>query len=148
MPSTHLSLHYHLVFSTKNREPWLTKGVSDELHPYLGGCLRSLNAFPTEVGGVEDHVHVLFGLPATVALADLVMDLKRHSSLWLKKEQSLESFAWQEGYGAFTVSASAVERVRSYIRNQEEHHRTTTFQEEYLLFLEKAGVEYKPEYLW
>ena len=148
MPSTHLSLHSHLIFSTKNREPWLTPEIRHDLHPYLGGSLRTLQAFPTEIGGVADHVHLLFALPATIALADLVKDLKRHSSSWLKKEFSLPTFAWQEGYGAFTVSPSAREEVRDYILRQEEHHRTTTFQEEYLAFLEKTRIEYKPEHLW
>jgi len=148
MGSTHLSLHYHLVWSTKNREQWLAPESRNRVHEYLGGVIRGLGGRPHAVGGVGDHVHVFAGLRATHCLANVMRELKSESSAWIKKEMSLHGFAWQEGYGAFTVSASSMERVRSYVLNQERHHRITTFQEEYLGMLRQGLVEYDDRYLW
>jgi putative transposase len=148
MSSTHLSLHYHLVFSTKDHAPLMAKEWRPRLHAYMGGILRNINAVPEMIGGVEDHVHLLAGLPATECLSDVMRDLKSNSSRWVREEMKVAHFAWQEGYGAFTVSASQREAVRHYIEGQEEHHRTRTFKEEYLDFLEKSGVKYDPRYLW
>ena len=148
MPSTHLSLHYHLVFSTKNREPWLAPAHRARVHEYLGGVVRGLNGVAHAVGGTADHVHVFAGLRATHCLADLMRELKSESSAWIHKEMGLAGFAWQEGYGGFTVSASSLEQVRAYVLHQEVHHRVTTFQEEYVAMLQRGLVEYDEHYLW
>jgi len=149
MPSTHLSLHYHIIFSTKNRVPAIAAGWRDRLHAYLGGVVRNLEGgTPEAIGGVADHVHLLIGLRASAKLADVVRDVKAVSSRWVHEEIGNRKFAWQEGYGAFTVSASQREQVRDYIARQEDHHHKRTFQEEYLDLLKRSGVEYDERYLW
>ena len=147
MPSTYLSLHYHIVFGTKDRVPFINPEWRDRLHEYLGGTVRGLGGFPEGVGGVADHVHLLVGLKATHCLADFMRELKKASSVWVHDEIRLDSFAWQEGYAAFTVSATARDAVKTYIANQEEHHRVKSFREELIEMLERAGVEYDPKYL-
>jgi putative transposase len=106
MPSTHLSLHYHIVFGTKNHEPMIQAAWRGKLHAYLGGIIRTADGNPESIGGVSDHVHLLIGLRATHRLADVLRELKAVSSGWVHNEIGLRGFAWQEGYGAFTVSAS------------------------------------------
>jgi REP element-mobilizing transposase RayT len=147
MPSTYLSLHYHLVFSTKERVPIIEPSWRPRLHDYLGGTIRGLGGFPQEIGGVADHVHLLIGLKATHALADVMRELKKASSIWAHEKLGAANFAWQEGYAAFTVSATARDSVRSYIANQEQHHRKKTFREELVELLEKAGIQYDAKYL-
>jgi putative transposase len=147
MPSTHTSLHYHLVFSTKERVPLINAKWRNDLHAYLGGIARGLGATPLRVGGVEDHVHLIVGAKPAMSPADLVRDLKRESGKWVRDIIGPD-FAWQEGYGGFSVSRWDVERVIEYIANQEEHHRRVTFQEEYLAFLGEQGVAFDPRYLW
>ena len=147
MPSTHLSLHYHLVFSTKDRRAIIVPEWRERLHAYMGGILNSMGAFPQAIGGVADHVHLLVGLKATHCLADVMRDLKRGSSEWVHETISERAFAWQEGYGAFTVSANVRDGVRLYIARQEEHHRTLTFREEYLEFLRRGGVEFDERFV-
>jgi REP element-mobilizing transposase RayT len=146
MPSTHTSLHYHLVFSTKQREPWIDTNWRAELHAYLGGIVKGLGGHPEGIGGVADHVHLLVSLKPTTCLSDFMRDLKKSSSVWVK-ESRLRDFQWQEGYAAFTVSASARESVQRYIASQEEHHRVKSFREELVEFLKKSGVSYDPKYL-
>jgi putative transposase len=148
MSSTYLSLHVHLVFSTKLRRPVIVESWRGRLHAYLGGSVRSLDAVPEVVGGVADHVHILLGWRATQCLADLVRDVKRASSLWVHETISDPDFGWQDGYGAFSVSASQLETVRQYIVRQEEHHRKRSFQEEYVEMLKRSGVSFDPKYLW
>ena len=145
--STYLSLHYHLVFGTKNREPWIAPSWRSRLHEYLGGTISGLGGFPLGGGGVADHVHLLVGLKATHRLADVLRELKKMSSLWVHNEIGMQSFTWQEGYAAFTVSATARASVQAYIANQEEHHRTKSYREELIELLQKAGIEYDPQYL-
>jgi len=130
MSSTHLSLHFHIVFGTKNHEPFIAQAWRSRLHAYLGGILSSMNAVPESVGGVEDHVHILAGLRATVCVADVVREIKSVSSGWVHEEIGLAVFAWQEGYGAFTVSPTQREAVVRYIEAQEVHHRDQSFKEE------------------
>ena len=146
MPSTYLSLHFHVVFSTKNREPTIRDGWRERLHEYLGGTIRGLGGFPEGIGGTADHVHLLFGLKTTHCLADVVRELKKASSAWVHEEIGT-NFAWQEGYAAFTVSPTAREGVRNYIAKQEEHHRVGSYREELMEMLAKAGVEYDQRYL-
>ena len=148
MPSTHLSLHYHIVFSTKDRHPWIETGLRDDLHRYLGGCIRTLGGVAEEVGGIEDHVHLLIGLRATHCLADVMRDIKTASSRWVHEERQLPRFGWQEGYGAFTVSRSNVAAVQRYIATQVEHHQKRPFQEEYLDLLHKHEIEFDERFLW
>jgi REP element-mobilizing transposase RayT len=148
MANTYTSLNYHVVFSTKNREPWLDHGIRERLWPYLGGIARDNGMKALEVGGVADHVHLLISIPASMALAKAVQLIKGGSSHWLKDTfPKLHGFSWQDGYGAFTVSQSQLDGVRQYIRNQEEHHRTKTFEEEYRAFLTKHHVEFDDRYL-
>jgi REP element-mobilizing transposase RayT len=148
MPSTHLALHVHVVFSTKDRMPLIAPAWRERMHAYLGGVIKNLEATPNAVGGVADHVHLLIGLRATHALAEVVRSVKAVSSRWVHEEIGLKNFAWQEGYGAFSVSPSQCEAVRQYIEGQEEHHRKKGFQEEYVDFLKKCGVVYDERFLW
>ncbi len=147
MASTFLSLHYHLVFSTKDRYPFIQPQWQERLFEYLGGTIKGLGGFPQAVGGVADHVHLLLGLKATHCLADFMRELKKASSMWMHDELNVGTFAWQEGYAAFTVSASVRAGVKRYIANQAEHHRKMTFREELVEMLEKAGVAYDSKYL-
>ena len=145
--STYLSLHYHLVFSTKNREPLIDANWRSTLHEYLGGTVKGLGGCPEGIGGTADHVHLLVALKSTHRLADFMRELKKATSVWIREKTGLGHFAWQEGYGAFSVSAHARTAVRQYIARQEEHHRRRTFREEFVEFLTRAGVEYDPKYL-
>ena len=147
MPSTHTSLLYHLVFATKNREPLIIADWRLRLHEYLGGVVRGLDSVPLGVGGVSDHVHLLVGLKPTHCLSDFMRELKKASSVWASETMRISSFRWQEGYGAFTVSASAKTDVQDYIARQEEHHHKRTFREEYMLLLQKSGLECDERYL-
>ncbi|MGH8017388.1 MAG: IS200/IS605 family transposase [Opitutaceae bacterium] len=147
MPSTHTNLLYHIIFSTKHRESLIAPAWRDRLHEYLGGSIRGLHAVPQGVGGMADHVHLLVALKATHRLSDFMREVKKSSSAWITETIGIKTFNWQEGYAAFTVSASVRESVRGYIANQEEHHRRTTFREELIAFLQKSGVNYDERYL-
>jgi len=120
----------------------ITSAWRDRLHAYLGGAIRTLDGVPGAVGGMADHVHLLVGLRATHTLADVVREIKSVSSKWVHEEVGVGSFAWQEGYGGFAVSASQLEKVRRYIQQQQEHHRTRTFREECLALLQRGAVGY------
>jgi REP element-mobilizing transposase RayT len=143
-------VYLHLLFSTKERRPYLQDAaVRTALHHYLGATCRNLESPSLGVVGVADHVHVLCRLSRTQTIAVLVRELKRESSKWLKtKGAGLGSFQWQEGYGAFSIGASQVEAVRRCIARQEEHHRRRSFQDEFRAFLQKYGVEYDVRYVW
>ncbi len=118
------------------------------IHDYIGGIIKGMGENPIAIGGVENHVHILATLPKTMALSDYVRTIKAESSRWIKGiDPYYRVFAWQEGYGAFSVSASKIEVIKSYIRNQEEHHRKLTFAEEYMQFLEAYGTKYDERYL-
>ncbi len=147
MASTYLSLHYHLVFGTKNREPLIGTPWRDRLHKFLGGTITGIGGHSQGIGGTADHVHLLVGLKATHCLADVLRELKKVSSSWIRDELSQSSFAWQEGYAAFTVSTTSREAIQNYIANQEEHHRVRSFREEFVEMLRKAGIEFEPKYL-
>jgi putative transposase len=146
MASTYLSLHYHLVFATKNRTPTIVSAWRARLHEYLGGEVAGLDGFPQGIGGMADHVHLLVGLKATHCLADFMRELKKAASIWVHDEIGQRDFAWQEGYAAFTVSATARADVRNYIATQEEHHRVKSSREELSELLQRAGIEYDPRY--
>lgn len=148
MPSIHISLHAHVIFSTKQCRPILEAEWRGRLHAYLGGAIRGVEAVPVAIGGAADHVHLLLGLKATHRLTDIVREIKQGSSNWLNYVFDIEGFAWQSGFGAFSVSPSALGAVGKYIAQQELHHRRKTFQEEYIEFLSKSGVVYDERYLW
>jgi len=150
MPQSLAKVLVHIVFSTKHRYPFLSdKTIREEMHAYLGGTCKALESPVLIVGGVADHVHILCALTRNHSIAKLVGEIKRNSSKWVKtKGKTLEKFAWQNGYGIFSVSQSQVERVRQYIAGQEEHHRKKTFQEEYRTFLKKYEVEHDERYIW
>ena len=148
MPSTHLSLHYHLVFSTKNRFPFIKPEWRDDLHAYLGGIVKGINGVPVAVGGVVDHAHLLIGLRATHRLDYVVRDIKSGSSGWMHDRIGSKKFEWQTGYLGVTVSPSHIERVRRYILNQEKHHRRQSFQDEYMELLRRSAIEYDEQYVW
>lgn len=149
MPQSLTCLLYHIIFSTKRREPFIDDDLKPHLHAYLGGILHEIDGHPVAIGGVEDHVHVLAYLPKTMTIPDVLRTLKANSSGWVHRTcLDRQSFAWQSGYGIFTVSASALEDVRRYIGDQVEHHRETTFQEEYRSFLRRHAIEWDERYVW
>ena len=146
MGSTFFSLHYHFVFSTKDRRPLIRAEWRPRMHSYLGGTIRGMNGVAEIVGGVEDHVHLLASLRPVHRIADVMRDLKKDSTNWVK-ENFEPQFAWQEGYAAFTVSPSATNTVKNYIANQEAHHRKYSFVDELKELLERAGITYDEKYL-
>jgi REP element-mobilizing transposase RayT len=148
MPSTHTSIHVHVVFSTKNRTPAIDVAWRQRLHSYFGGAIKGTGALPVAIGGTADHIHLLIGLKSTHCLSDLLREIKASSSKWVGDELKVHDFAWQIGYGATSVSATMLTTVSRYIANQEAHHRRRSFEEEYLIFLRKMGVEYDERYLW
>lgn len=140
----------HTVFSTKERRPFLCdEPLREELHRYLGGILTHLDCQPLIIGGVEDHVHLLFTLSRTATVADVVKELKRGSSVWLKtKSPALTDFAWQNGYGVFSIGQSQVDAARAYIAGQVEHHRKISFQDELRELLRRYEIESDERYVW
>lgn len=149
MANTYTSLHYHIVFSTKRREPYIAQNIQDRVWAYIGGIARENNMTALAVGGMNDHAHVLLWTRPTQTVSKAVQLLKGGSSLWIHQTfPALKGFAWQDGYGAFAVCRAHTEVVVEYIRNQKEHHRKKTFQEEYLAFLKEYGIEYDERYLW
>lgn len=150
VPQSLAKILVHTVFSTKDRRPFLRdKPLRDELHRYLGGILAHLECQPVIVGGVEDHVHLLCALSRTRDAATMVKEVKRGSSLWLKtKSSELADFAWQNGYGIFSIGFSQIESVRTYIAGQEEHHRKVSFQDEFRQLLRRYNVEFDERYVW
>ncbi|HEY3415427.1 MAG TPA: transposase [Armatimonadota bacterium] len=149
MAGSYASLYYHLVFSTKDRLPLITPDVAPRIYEYMGGIIRSQGGISLRIGGTADHAHVLTTIDKTLAIADCLRDLKCNTTNWIKETFPwLQSFAWQEGYGAFTISVSGLNRVKAYIDGQTEHHRTVTFQEEFLDFLHRHNIPYDPRYIW
>jgi putative transposase len=149
MPQSLSRVLVHLVFSTKNRAPVLAPELRAELYPYLATVLRDNDCPPLQVGGVEDHIHLLFGLSRTAAIAKVVEIVKTSSSKWLKtKGPTLASFHWQAGYGAFSISQSHADSVLAYIRDQERHHHQATFQDEYRALLARYQIAYDERYVW
>src|SRR3989442_14960098 len=130
----------HLVFSTKNREPFITPAIETELYPYMAKVLRELKSPSLAIDGASDHVHMLFSLARVITIAELVEEVKTSSSKWIKtKGREFRNFHWQRGYGAFSIGQSNVEVLKRYIRNQKEHHKRVTFQDEYRNFLISYG---------
>jgi REP-associated tyrosine transposase len=150
MPQSLSAVYVHLVFSTKERQPFLRDlNARESLHAYLGGISKTLDCPPIIVGGIEDHVHLLTRFGRTITQAEWVKELKRVSNLWLKEQnRTYADFQWQGGYADFSVSPSNLERVKRYIANQEEHHRKLNFQDELRALLRKHNVEWDERYVW
>ncbi len=148
MPQSLSRVLIHLVFSTKHREPLIAPDVQPQLHGYIVGILENLQSPSIQTGGVADHVHILFALHRTASQSQIVEAVKTGSSKWMKSDAGVANFAWQAGYGAFSIGESQVDAVVQYIRNQEEHHRKITFQDEYRKFLEKYQIPYDEKYVW
>ena len=150
MPQSLAKILVHTVFSTKERRPFLRdRLLREELHRYLGGVLSNLDCQPIIVGGVEDHVHLLCALSRSCEPSAMVKEVKRGSSLWLKtKNSDMHDFAWQSGYGAFSIGFSQIDSVRRYIAKQEEHHSKVSFEEEFRQLLRRYEIEFDERYLW
>ena len=146
MGSTFYSIHYHIVFSTKERRPLIRPEWRARLHEYIGGTVRGMGGVAEAVGGVEDHIHLLVSSKTTDAPAATVREMKKASSVWAAEKHE-PWFAWQEGYAIFSVSWTHVPAVRRYIANQETHHQKIPFVDELKRLLEKNGVKYDPKYL-
>ena len=149
MPQSLSKVILQIVFSTKNREPWLEPDVRPRMHAYLATVCRDLGAELVCVGGVADHVHIVTTLPRTVSQAEFIEQMKKTSSKWIKAlDARYRGFFWQRGYGAFSVSLSQLDTVLDYVKAQQQHHRTRTFQEEYRELLRKHGIDFDERYVW
>ncbi len=149
MGGTFTNLQYHLVFSTKGRRPFISDALRPRLYDYLGGTIRNLRGVVYEIGGADDHVHLLVRWRPDGSVSDLVRDIKSASSGWIHQEiRGMADFRWQDGFGAFTVSHSQSGKVKAYILNQESHHRKTDFKAEFRTLLRAHGVEFDEEYIW
>ena len=141
--------YIHVIFSTKRRVPLIRQPVQDELNSYIGGICRGMECQPIKIGGFTDHIHILCLLSKKIALMKLLEEVKSHSSKWMKtKGTILKNFYWQNGYGAFSVNPTEINKVIAYIENQKEHHKKKTFQDEYRAFLMKYKVEFDERYIW
>ena len=142
-------LSTHIVFSTKYRQPLIDAVIENELHAYLGGVCKIMDCIPVKIGGYTDNIHILCILSRKVALMDLLEEVKKRSSKWIKeKGKAYEHFYWQNGYGAFAVNPSELDVVIRYIENQHEHHQKRPFQDEYRFFLKRYNVAYDEKYVW
>lgn len=148
MSDSYTNLLYHIVFSTKDRQPLITDAYESRLHDYIGGTIRNLGGVSLGINSTEDHVHVLAKLRPDKAVSDVLRDLKANASGWMHDVfPELKDFSWQRGYGAFTVSASNVAKVQDYIARQKEHHQKKTFRDEFIEFLKANGIEYDEKYI-
>jgi putative transposase len=139
----------HIIFSTKNRFPFIKANIENELYPYLASICKACKSSAHQIGGTEDHVHIVCSLSRTIAIADLLEKIKKSSSKWIKtKGSGYTRFAWQNGYGAFSIGQSQLPVVKRYIAGQKEHHRKKTFQEEFREFLQKYQIQFDERYVW
>lgn len=146
---TFTKLTYHVVFSTKYRKPLITGELRNRLYEYIGGIFRGLNGHLIEIGGIEDHIHLLANFSPATALSASVRDVKANACRWANEKASARRrFEWQKGYGAFTVSYSQIDAVRQYIQNQQEHHKTSSFHDEYLALLNRHEIHFEERYLF
>ncbi len=149
MANTYINILIHTVFTTKNREPWLSSSLRERLYPYICGIARENSLKVLCIGGTDNHVHILLSLNSTTSIAKAIQLIKGGSSKWIHdtfSEQKL--FSWQEGYGAFSIGISNVDETRQYIENQEKHHSKESFCDEYLKFLRKNNIDFDEKYLW
>lgn len=141
--------YLHIVFSTKNRYPWITPSIEESLYQYLGGICRRFESPAIQIGGYRDHVHILCSLSKNMGLATLIKEVKSNSSKWIKtKGEEYSKFYWQNGYGAFSVYSTQVDPLIRYIINQEIHHQRNSFQQEYIHFLNDHQMEFDERYIW
>jgi REP element-mobilizing transposase RayT len=148
MSSSYCNLLYHIVFATKGREPWMTAAIRPRIHQYIGGAIRAENGIAMIVNGTADHIHILAKLRQDKAISKAIGELKANSSGWISRTfREATGFAWQEGYGAFTVSESQVPKVRRYIERQEEHHQSVSFVEELKVLFRAHGLPFDERYL-
>jgi putative transposase len=148
MPQSFASLHCHVVFSTKHRQPLISFDFQPRLYDYIGGILGNHSCASIAAGGMPDHVHVLVSLGRTISVADMVRLIKSNSSGWVHEELRLDDFQWQTGYGAFAVSYSNIDAVKAYFANQERHHRAQSFQDEFRELLRRHELEWDERYVW
>ena len=149
MPQALAKIYLHLIFSTKNRERSMPESIRADLHSYMGGILNGLGCSPVEINTEPDHAHVLFVMTRTEMVSNVVGQLKKSSNDWLRsRDAQFRDFYWQGGYGVFSVSQSAVEEVRAYIRNQREHHKQISFQDGFRAFLKRYEMEFDERYVW
>jgi REP element-mobilizing transposase RayT len=149
MPQSLSNVIIHIIFSTRDREPWLDRDVRPRMHAYVATICRDQSAEAFLVGGVVDHLHIVTTLPRTLSQATMIETVKKTSSKWIKAlDRKYRGFYWQRGYGSFSVSPSQLQAVLDYVESQEEHHRTRSFQEEYRDFLSKYGIEFDERYVW
>jgi len=149
MANTYSQIYLHFVFSTKDRRPLIDPDIQERVWAYIGGVARRHKVTPIQVGGMEDHAHVLTGSPTTLSPSEIAKYLKGDSSKWIHEEfPHLKDFGWQDGYGVFSVSKSALAGVVAYIKNQREHHKKRTFEDEYVALLEAQGVGFEEKYLF
>ena len=150
MPQSLAQVYLHIVFSTKSRQPCFHDvAFANEMYAYLAGICKKQGCLAKTIGGYIDHVHLLCSLSRQKTIADLIRDLKTSSSVWIKTQKpEWRHFHWQDGYGVFSVSQSQLEKVEEYINNQNEHHRITTFQDEFRKLLKKHGVNFEEKYVW
>jgi putative transposase len=149
MPQSLCSVLIHLVFSTKNRTPCITPALEAELHPYMATVFREHDSPSLSIDGTADHIHALCALGRTITIADLVEEVKTGSSKWLKtKGREFQNFHWQRGYGAFSIGQSNVAELKRYIRNQKQHHRRVTFEDEYRKLLSRYEIDFDERYVW
>ena len=148
MPGSFTNLIYHIVFSTKNRDDLISIRFEDDLYQYIGGIIRGEKGKMIKIGGTTNHLHILTKLSPTISLSDFMRQLKTNSSKWINDDNKLDTlFSWQRGYGAFSVSVSALTSVSKYIESQKEHHKKISFQDEFLLLLKKHNVQYDEKYV-
>lgn len=149
MPQSLSSIHIHLVFSTKNRQPFITDHIEAELYAYMGGIFRNKGCPALIIGGDTDHIHALCSLSRTCSVVELVEKVKSHSSRWIKtKRDEFKDFQWQSGYGVFSIGQSGVDDLKRYIVNQKDHHRRNFYQEEFRSLCRKYKVDFDERYVW
>ena len=149
MPQSYCNLLYHIVYSTKDRHPWLTGDTRQRVHAYLGGVIRSEGGIALIINGTTDHVHLLAKLRQDGAVSDVVRNMKANSTNWIRDNfADLDRFRWQNGYAAFSLSTSQVPKTRQYIANQEQHHKKRSFKDEFIALLRANEIEYDERYLW
>ncbi|MDP1880590.1 MAG: transposase [Parachlamydiaceae bacterium] len=149
MAHSHKSHYFHLIWPTKNRTKWISPDMQSRLYPYMGGIIRNHNGSLLEIGGIEDNVHLLICLKNLDNYSYLLRDIKAHSTLWIHKNfPDLKEFEWQEGFSSFSLHFSLIDTVKNYIRNQEKHHKTVTFEEEYLKFLDGQNIQYDKRFVF
>jgi REP element-mobilizing transposase RayT len=149
MPQSLANVLVHIIFSTKKRIPFIKPDIENELFPYLASIFKACHSPAHQIGGTEDHIHIVCSMSRTIAIADLLEAVKKSSSKWLKtKGDQFSRFAWQNGYGAFSIGQSQLPMVKRYIIGQRDHHRKKTFQEEFREFLQKYQIKFDERYVW